>query len=225
MSEPTSQRVADALLVDYGGVLTTSLAETIQSWLHAEGVDGDAFAAAMAEMLGPRGAAEARTNPVHALERGELEVPDFERQLAARLCSTTGDPVPADGLLRRMFAGFRRAEGMVDVVRRVRAAGLRTALLSNSWSMDYVRDDWAELFDTVVISGEVGMRKPDPEIYLLCAQRLDVPPSRCVFVDDLHSNVRGAAAVGMVGVLHRTLEETVVELEVLLGIDLSDPRT
>jgi FMN phosphatase YigB (HAD superfamily) len=66
------------------------------------------------------------------------------------------------------------------------------------------------------------MRKPDPDIYQLCAQRLGLPPQACVFVDDLSPNVRGAAAVGMVGVLHRTYDETVAELQTLLGLDLSD---
>lgn len=209
-----------ALIVDYGGVLTNSLAETMGSWLASEGVDGEAFAASMRELLGDRGAREARDNPVHALERGEIEIPDFERRLASHLLSTTGRPVRADGLLTRMFAGFARAEGMVEVVRRVRTAGLRTALLSNSWGLNYPREGWAELFDVTVISGEVGLRKPEPAIYQLCARQLGLPESRCVFVDDLAPNVRGAVEVGMVGVLHRTLTETVGELEALFDLDL-----
>ena len=210
-----------ALVVDYGGVLTNSLAETMGGWMVADGIDGDAFMRAMRDLLGDSGAIEARANPVHALERGEIEVPHCEEQLAAHLVRTDGGPVPAEGLLARMFSGFRAADDMVGVVRRVRQAGLRTALLSNSWGMDYPREGWDELFDVTVISGEVGMRKPDPEIYLLCAERLGLPPSACVFVDDLAPNVRGAAAVGMVGVLHRTYAETVVELDALLGLGLA----
>jgi epoxide hydrolase-like predicted phosphatase len=110
---------------------------------------------------------------------------------------------------------------MHGVVRRVREAGYKTALLSNSWGMDYPREGWTELFDVTVISGEVGMRKPDPDIYQLCAEQLELPPQACVFVDDLSPNVRGAVAVGMVGVLHRTYDETVVELEALFGLELS----
>ena len=67
----------------------------------------------------------------------------------------------------------------------------------------------------------MGLRKPEPEIYELCAQQLGLPPSACVFVDDLAPNVRGATAVGMVGVLHRTYDETVAELEALLEISLT----
>ena len=213
--------VIQALVVDYGGVLTNSLAESLGAWFAAEGIDGEVFGRAMRELMGPQAEHEAAVNPVHALERGEIEIPHFEERLAEHLVSTTGDPVRAEGLLTRMFAGFVRAEDMYGVVRRVREAGFQTALLSNSWGMDYPRHDWAELFDVTVISGEVGLRKPEPEIYLLCAQQLGLPPGACVFVDDLAPNVRGAAAVGMVGVLHRTYDETVAELEALLEIPLT----
>jgi epoxide hydrolase-like predicted phosphatase len=210
-----------ALVVDYGGVLTNSLAETMGGWLAADGIDPATFRSAMRDLLGETGAVEARVNPVHALERGEIELPHFEQQLAAHLVSVDGNPVRPEGLLKRMFSGFSAAEDMLGVVRRVRAAGRRTALLSNSWGMDYPREGWDELFDVIVISGEVGMRKPDPEIYALTAERLGLPPQACVFVDDLAPNVRGAAAVGMVGVLHRSYDETVNELETLLGLRLA----
>jgi putative hydrolase of the HAD superfamily len=157
---------------------------------------------------------------VHALERGEFAVPDFERELAARLRTHEGRPVEAEGLLARMFAGFEREPAMVGVVRRARSAGLRTALLSNSWGLDYPREGWDELFDAVVISGEVGMRKPEPRIYRHTAARLGVEPSECVFVDDLRPNVVGAVDVGMVGVHHITPDDTVLELEALFGIPL-----
>jgi epoxide hydrolase-like predicted phosphatase len=213
--------VIEALVVDYGGVLTNSLADTMGAWFAADGVDGDAFGKAMRALLGPQGERDAADNPVHALERGEIEIPHFEERLAQHLVSTTGEPVRAEGLLARMFAGFQRAEDMVGVVRRVRGSGLKTALLSNSWGLNYPREGWEELFDVTVISGEVGLRKPEPEIYELCARQLGVAPGACVFVDDLAPNVKGAVAVGMVGILHRTYAETVAELEALLEISLT----
>jgi epoxide hydrolase-like predicted phosphatase len=97
---------------------------------------------------------------------------------------------------------------------------LATALLSNSWGLDYPREIWGDLFDVVVISGEVGMRKPESRIFHLAAERLGLPPRACVFVDDLAPNVRGAAAVGMVGVHHVTPQQTIEELEALFGISL-----
>jgi len=107
---------------------------------------------------------------------------------------------------------------MLDVVRRARESGVRTALVSNSWGTDaYPRDDFDVLFDAVVISGDVGMRKPEPQIYRYAAAQVGVAPEQCVFVDDLAVNVRGAAAVGMCGVHHTDVATTVAELEALFG--------
>lgn len=116
-----------------------------------------------------------------------------------------------------------RARGMVAVVCAVRDAGLRTALLSNSDRLDQSGAAWDRLFDVRVVSGEVGLAKPAREAYALTAQRLGVPPARCVFVDDLTANVRGAVAAGMTGVLHSGLARTVEELEVLLDVRLPRP--
>jgi putative hydrolase of the HAD superfamily len=205
-----------ALVVDFGGVMTDSLDVAMGSWLRAEGIDPESYRTALHHFLGPD--ADVEDNPVHALEKGELAVPHFEERLAPMLRATDGGPVATEDLLSRMFHAFGRAEDMHDLVRRCRRAGHRTALLSNSWGLDYPRDDWAELYDCTVISGEVGMRKPDVEIYHLTAERLGVRPEECVMVDDLAPNVRGAVAAGMVGVLHRSVEETIAEVEVLLAL-------
>jgi epoxide hydrolase-like predicted phosphatase len=208
------------LVVDYGGVLTNALHDTMSSWAETDGIDTGEFERAMREWLGSSYGDEAHVNPVHALERGEMQIPHFEAELAKRLRTRDGRPVEAGGLLTRMFAGFRSEPVMVDVLRHARAAGIRTALLSNSWGLDYPRQGWDELFDVVVISGEVGMRKPEPGIYLKVAEELGLPPSRCVMVDDLTPNVRGAAEVGMVAVHHTDPDATVAELEALFGIPL-----
>jgi epoxide hydrolase-like predicted phosphatase len=210
-----------ALIVDYGGVLTSPPDGAMRAWCQTDGVDHEHFAALMAQWFRSSDGSEAPTNPAHQLERGELSGPDFEQLLARELRTADGRPVTPAGILTRMFAGFRPAPTMVDVVRRVRAAGHPTALLSNSWGLDYDRAAWGDLFDVTVISGEVGMRKPEPEIYLLTAERLGIPPSACVFVDDLGPNVTGAVKVGMVGVRHVSDEQTVAELEVLLGLSLA----
>lgn len=210
-----------ALIVDYGGVLTTSVAETMTAWEQADGVAPGHFAAVLRDWLGPAAGTAAQVHPVHALERGEMEIPDFERHLAKRLRAADGRPVAADGLLARMFAGFRREPILVDVVRRVRATGRKTALLSNSWGLSYPREDWGELFDATVISGEVGMRKPDEEIFRHTAALLDVPRAACVFLDDLPVNVRGVVATGMVGIHHRTPAETTAALAALFGVPLA----
>ncbi len=209
-----------ALVIDYGGVLTSPLQDAMASWCEDDEIDLAAFRRVMREWLGPSYGAEAGVNPAHALERGEIAIPDFERELAARLTTHDGRPVEPEGLLQRMFAGFRREQPMFDVVRRARQQGLRTALLSNSWGMDYPRHEWDEVFDAVVISGEVGMRKPEPAIYRHAARLVDVEPEGCVFVDDLGPNVEGAVAVGMVGVRFVSPVQATDELETLFGLPL-----
>ena len=110
---------------------------------------------------------------------------------------------------------------MVQGVRDLRQRGVRTGLVSNSWGEEgYDRARFDELFDVLVISGELGIRKPAPEIYALAAERLGRPPERCVFVDDLPGNLRPAAALGMATVLHRDAGATIPRLEALLGISL-----
>jgi epoxide hydrolase-like predicted phosphatase len=106
---------------------------------------------------------------------------------------------------------------MLAAVGIARKHGLRTALLSNADRLG--DDDVADLFDIVVLSGQVGFGKPDVRIYLLTAERLGLTPEECVFVDDMVSNVRGAARAGMIGVHHRDVDTTLTELNVLFGIE------
>jgi putative hydrolase of the HAD superfamily len=214
-----------ALVVDYGGVLTGPLQDAMQTWCEDDEIDVALFRRVMREWLGPSYGDEAASNPVHALERGEIAIPDFERELAKRLHTHDGRPVQPEGLVERMFAGFRTGRNehpMLAAVRSARAGGLKTALLSNSWGLDYPREQWEGAFDVVVISGEVGMRKPEPAIYVHTASLLGLDPGQCVFVDDLGPNVRGAVEVGMVGVRHISPAATIEELEALFGISLAD---
>jgi len=209
-----------ALIVDWGGVLTSPLEAALDAWYAAEGIPAEAFAGAMRDFHDSALAALSVFDPVAALERGELQVAHFEKELAVRIERRCGVPVPAEGLINRMFAGFAAAPAMINVVRRAKAAGLGTALLSNSWGHEYLRDEWDVLFDAVVISGEVGMRKPDPEIFDYTLRRLGRRPEEAVFVDDMEPNVRGAAAMGLISVHHRSYDETVMELEALFGLEL-----
>jgi epoxide hydrolase-like predicted phosphatase len=208
-------RVLRGLLVDWGGVLTSTLTQAMSTWADTDDVDYDEYVRVMRDWLGEPYAERAIVNPVFALERGELEVPHFELELAQRLRTRNGGQVAAEGLLDRIFAHFEHAPDMSALVLRARRSGLRTGLLSNSWGNTYPREGWSEMFDTVVISGEVGMRKPEPRIYALAAQRLGLEPMECVFVDDLRENVDGAVASGMVAVLHRSYADTLDKLETL----------
>ncbi|WP_427884889.1 HAD family hydrolase [Kribbella sp. GL6] len=208
------------LLVDWGGVLTSGLEPALRRWAELDDFDFDSYLEAVMKWL-PSENVTAELNPVHALERGQLAVPDFERKLASLLVRRDGTPVPAEGLIERMFAHFEHQPAMAALVRRVNQRGIRTALLSNSWGNTYPRDTWDGMFDDVVISGEVGLRKPEPEIFRLAAGRLGLAPAECVFVDDLQLNVDGARAVGMTAILHTEYDETRRALEDLFGADLT----
>ncbi|MBW8484525.1 HAD family phosphatase [Actinomadura sp. PM05-2] len=154
-------------------------------------------------------------NPIHGLEDGTLDVAEFERLLAAELLDLDGAPVPADGLIARMFAAFEPVEPMYATLREVRAGGVRTALLSNSWGNDYPRHLFAGLFDEVVISCEVGLRKPGEEIFRHTLDRLGLPGEACVFIDDIEHNVAAAERLGMRGIVHTSPAATADALRAL----------
>jgi putative hydrolase of the HAD superfamily len=196
------------LLVDWGGVLTSDLFASFGAFCELEGLERDAVQRLFREDAACR-------DLLIAFETGALPEEDFEVQFAPYL------GVAASGLIDRMFAGSGPDERMLDAVRQARAGRIHTGLVSNSWgTRRYPRELLAELFDGVVISGEVGIRKPSPEIYRLGAERIGLEPAACVFVDDLPFNLSPAAELGMATVHHRSAEETIDELERLLGVGL-----
>jgi putative hydrolase of the HAD superfamily len=204
-----------ALLVDYGGVMTTSMGRAFAAFALVAGVDPERFRDVVEEAYG--GSDE--NGVVPRLERGEIGVGEFERWLADRLSPGAPAPIEAAGLRGRIFAGLEEDPVMTAAVAAARAAGIRTGLLSNSWGdSGYERSAFGELFDAVVISAEVGLRKPDPAIFLLAAERVGVEPASCVFVDDLLPNAEAARAVGMEGIVHRSAEFTIPRLEGLFGV-------
>jgi putative hydrolase of the HAD superfamily len=214
---------ARALLVDYGGVLTTPVRDSFAAFARREGLEPDAVWRAM------RDAGRGQDDPFSLVETGRIDEAQFDRRLAAILSERLAVPIAADGLRARLFSAIEPDRAMVAAVRAARARGVPVGLVSNSWGGTYgeggsARADFDRMFDAVVISGEVGLRKPEPGIYRLAASRIGVPPQDCVFVDDVRVNVEGAAAVGMIGVLHRTAAETIPELEELLGVPLRDAR-
>jgi putative hydrolase of the HAD superfamily len=204
------------LLVDYGGVLTSSAAECFRAFERRAGLPkGTLFELIADAYQEPDG-----TSPIVRFERGESTTEEFGAAMAEALAEM-GHDVDVEGMAERMFADSRRMPGMWDVVRRARAAGVRTGLVSNSWGLDgYPIEELEEVFDALVISGEIGLRKPDPEIYLYAAERIGVPPESCAFVDDLERNVSAARAVGMFGVHHTETESTAERLSTFLGVDL-----
>ena len=197
-----------ALLVDFGGVLTTDIWSSFSAFCESRGLDPEAAKNLFRE--NPEALEELRK-----LERGEADPQDFERRFA-KLLGT--EP---EGLVEGLFSGLGPADEMLTAVRRAREGGAPTGLVSNSWVMDHYTDELRELFDTVVISGEVGLHKPEPEIFELAAERVGRDPKDCVFVDDLRENCTGAEALGMTAILHRDPAATIARLEELLDLKLA----
>ncbi|MFK0104211.1 HAD family hydrolase [Streptomyces sp. NPDC091217] len=199
------------LIVDFGGVLTTSLDDAVRGFEAREGL--------------PEGAVEqtwyqdpAMVELTQDLERG------WSTQLDWNQCMGEALGIDSTNLLGRIFTDSHLDESMVSVLARARASGLRTGLLSNSmglapWNM-YRGLDIDATFDAALISEQHGLRKPDPAVYELILKTLEVPGSACVFVDDNAANLPPAEALGMATVLHRSAERSTARLEDLLGVAL-----
>ena len=172
-----------------------------------------------------REVARTEDDPFTLVETGRIELEEFDRRVATLFNEGLGTNIAHENLKVRLFSRVGPDEAMIGAVRTARSKGIPTGLISNSWGGNYgeggyQREMFDELFDVVVISGEVGLRKPQPEIYLLAAGRLMAEAQECVFVDDFKVNAEGATAVGMLGIQHTTAEETIPRLEQFLGVPL-----
>ncbi|MGI8407176.1 MAG: HAD-IA family hydrolase, partial [Actinomycetota bacterium] len=160
-----------------------------------------------------------RDDLVTAFEKGTISEEDFSSKFAARLKEETGKEVAPEGIVDRLFASLGLEEDMIGAVIKARDKGYKTALLSNSWGLGmYPRDRFEAMFDVVVISGEVSMRKPDAEIFHLTTEKLGVEAKRSIFVDDHPGHLAAAERLGMRTILHRTPAQTLAELEPLLAL-------
>lgn len=203
--------VRTGLLIDWGGVLTTNLFASFHSYCLQAQIEPQT-------LLGRFKSDPAARELLIALETGGLDEESFELQFAALL------EVEPTGLIDGLFAGVAPDEAMLEAVRRAHRAGIRTALVSNSWGVHrYPHELFDELFDGVVISAEERIRKPSRRMYELGAERAGVPAQECVYVDDLPFNLTPASELGMAVVHHTSAETTIPELERLLEVTLREP--
>jgi putative hydrolase of the HAD superfamily len=209
MASETSGATRSALLIDWGGVLTTNLFASFKAYCEQAEIDPKLLMGRF------RTDPEARKLLI-ALETGALDEATFEQRFAKLL------EVEPDGLVDGMFAGVAPDTAMVNAVRMAHRAGIKTALVSNSWGVHrYPHDMFDELFDGVVISAEEGIRKPAVKMYELGAERAGAEPADCVYVDDLPFNLTPAEELGMATVHHTDAAITVPRLEELLDTPLS----
>jgi putative hydrolase of the HAD superfamily len=190
------------VLLDFGGVMTASVGRSFARWCRREGLDHHVLMDALLRALNDE------TSPISAVERGELSPAEYERELAALFTAAYGSPIASDGLLRGLFAEAHLDPEMCALVDEARTAGHRTALVSNSWGDLRYAEEVRASFDAVVLSGELGIRKPDPRIFEEAAARIDVAPELCIFVDDHEPNLAGARSLGMTAIWHRDPKAT-----------------
>ena len=203
-----------AIVCDFGGVLTTPLHHGFLEYQEESGISLEQLGIAMGKATEEHG-----DHPLFVLERGEITEEEFGRRLAAHL-----DPAFDLLRLRDTYVGnLQPNREMIDFVAELRGRGLRAALCTNNvreweplWRPKLPEID--ELFETVVDSAFVGMRKPEPEIYRLTLERLgDVAAEECVFLDDLDVNCEAARALGITAVRFETAEQAIAELESALA--------
>jgi epoxide hydrolase-like predicted phosphatase len=208
--------VIRALISDFGGVLTTPLSDSFLAYQEEARVSLEELGLAM-----QRAGEAYGEHPLFALERGEIAEAEFARRLAEQL----GDGFEM-ARLRHHLGRIEPNPPMIHYVRELRARGLRTALLTNNvreweplWRAKLPELD--ELFELVVDSAFVGMRKPERRIYELTLERLGggIRAEECLFVDDLEVNCEGARALGMTAVRFEDAEQAIAELESALSAE------
>ena len=201
----------NAILVDFGGVLTSSVVAAFREFGASLGGDPTLPLTLLA------GDPESK-KLLSGHESGRIDAETFERGFAQQL-SAHGAAVVPEGLIARMQAGLRPDADMIALVAELRAAGYPVALVSNAFGRDcYAGFTLSELADEVVISSEVGVRKPSRRIYALACERLAIPPAQAVLIDDLQQNLDGAARLGIAGVRHTDAATTRHQLATRFGI-------
>ncbi len=205
-----------AVISDFGGVLTAPLLEAFTSIQESTGISMEALGTAMMRI-----SAQEKANPLFALETGRLSEADFIARLEAELSAHLNRDVELRGFGEAYFAELAPNQAMLDYMRGLRERGYRLAILTNNvreweplWRPKLPVD---EIFELVVDSGFVGMRKPDREIYELTLERLELPAEECLFVDDTEVNCDAARDLGLTAVHFRGNEQAISEIEAVLA--------
>jgi len=203
--------VIRALISDFGGVLTTPLSAGFLAYQEEAQVSLEDLGMAM-----QRATEEHGEHPLFALERGEIS----EQEFAGRLGAQLGERFDLGRLRELYFERIEPNRPMIDYVATLRRRGLRTALLTNNvreWEPLWRAKlpELEDLFEVVVDSAFVGMRKPEPAIYELTLERLGdgVRAEECLFLDDLEPNCATARSLGMTAVRFDDADQAIAELE------------
>ena len=215
MPESPSNEIR-AVVCDFGGVLTTPLLHAFAAVQEDIGVSAENLGMAMRE-----GLAEGEELPLFRLERGEISEDEFLERLEDGLESLLGHRPHLHRFRHMFFDALDPNEQMIELMRELGASGLKMAMLTTNvreweplWRSMLPVD---EIFETIVDSAFVGCRKPEGRIYRLTLERIGLPAEACLFVDDLHPNIKAAKALGMSAVHFRDNEQAIGEIRAALG--------
>lgn len=208
----------EAVISDFGGVLTTPLIESFMAFQDQTGISTEVLGKAM------QAAAEANggSNPLFEMERGEITEAAFLEQLTDSLEPLLGHRPEMHRFREIYFEALDPNPQMIELMRELKAAGYRMAMLTNNvreweplWRSMLPVD---EIFETVVDSGFVGCRKPEAKVYELTLDRIEMPAESCLFIDDIEVNCEGARKAGMTAVHFQDTEQAIAEIHAALGI-------
>ncbi|MGI9185559.1 MAG: HAD family hydrolase [Solirubrobacteraceae bacterium] len=201
-----------AIISDFGGVLTSPLAGAFAAFEAHSGIPLAELGRAMAAVGLRRG-----VNPLFELETGRLSEREFLGELAAQLASQLGRDLTLDGFGERYFADLEPNQRVIEYLQTLRSRGYRLAICTNN-----VREwdgRWRamlpveEIFDVVVDSAFVGVRKPEARIYELTLERLGVEAEAALLIDDIEINCDAARQLGLRAVWFRSTEQAIQETE------------
>ncbi len=202
----------EAVISDFGGVLTSPLMDSFAAFQDSSGISLESLGSAMAAVAGRIG-----VNPLFELETGRMSEQSFLRAVSDELTAQLGRPIELHGFGERYFEHLHPNERMIDYMRQLKRRGYRLAICTNNvreweqlWRAKLPVD---EIFDEVVDSAFVGARKPEPRIYEITLERLEVPAGAALFVDDVELNCSAARELGMSAVWFRSTEQAIAEIE------------
>lgn len=209
----------EAVIWDFGGVFTTSPFEAFNRFERERGLPLDIIRRTNAE--------NHLTNAWAKFERAECSLEEFD-ELFATESKALGAEVRGRDVLPLLSGDFRPP--MIEALRRVRAAGLKTGCITNNLPANqtgsaggrsiYAAEVMA-LFDHVIESAKIGLRKPDPRIYRMMTDALGVDPRRCVYIDDLGVNLKPAREMGMTTIKVIDPAVALAEMEAATGLSLT----
>jgi len=206
----------EAIISDFGGVLTSPLMESFAGLMEASGISLESVGKAMVAIAEREG-----SNPLFELETGRISEAAFMGALSDQLSAASGEAVELNGFGERYFQELKPNEPMIDYMRELRGRGYRLAICTNNireweahWRAMLPVDD---IFDVVVDSAFVGSRKPEPRIYEITLERLGAAPDKTLFIDDVELNCEGARKLGIGAIRFRSTEQAIGEIEAALG--------